>query len=219
MVPARREASLQAALAGAQREEALQQENSLLTDQIAQREASLQTALAGSQQQDALQQENSRLTDQIAQLQKKAEQNTEKAIEKKPDRSSSPPPPQVQSAPVPRLASPARTPPQVQPVPVPRTTSPRTTPEVIDSRTEQFFSRFYSPQDKEQRQAELRKVYREFDLEGSGDVGADELLLLGQTRRKLGQKGGQWTAQNNANLMQKIGPDIDGNIPEDSFVR
>ena len=68
------------------------------------------------------------------------------------------------------------------------------------------------------RQAELRKVYQEFDLDGGGDVGDDELLLLGQTRRKLGQKSGEWTKTMNDSLMAKIGVDKNGNLPENNFV-
>ena len=40
------------------------------------------------------------------------------------------------------------------------------------------------------RVQKLRQVYCEFDLDGGGDVGSEELLALGQARRKLGQKAG-----------------------------
>ena len=70
------------------------------------------------------------------------------------------------------------------------------------------------------RGAELRKVYMEFDLTGSGDVGADELLLLGRTRRKLGQKDGEWTEEMNNSLMSKIGADGTGNfLSEENFIK
>ena len=60
----------------------------------------------------------------------------------------------------------------------------------------------------------------EFDLTGSGDVGADELLLLGQTRRKLGQKDGEWSEEMNNSLMSKIGADETGNfLPEENFIK
>ena len=36
----------------------------------------------------------------------------------------------------------------------------------------------------------LENVYDEFDLDGGGDVGADEMLALGKARRALGQKSG-----------------------------
>ena len=89
----------------------------------------------------------------------------------------------------------------------------------ISSATEKYFALRVPSRDEGERQLELSKVYREFDLAGDGSVGAEELLVLGQTRRKLGQKAGEWTAQNNANLMQKIGTDQFGNLPEDNFVQ
>eukprot|EP00658_Telonema_sp_P-2_P015174 TRINITY_DN15824_c0_g2_i1.p1 TRINITY_DN15824_c0_g2~~TRINITY_DN15824_c0_g2_i1.p1 ORF type:complete len:320 (-),score=81.66 TRINITY_DN15824_c0_g2_i1:186-1145(-) len=64
----------------------------------------------------------------------------------------------------------------------------------------------------------LREIYHEFDLDSAGDVGFDELLLLGQTRRKLGQKQGAWTREMNRNLMDKMGTDRNGNVAEDNFV-
>ena len=60
------------------------------------------------------------------------------------------------------------------------------------------------------RAALLQKVYNEFDLDGGGDVGAEELLELGRARRRLGQKSGEWTEANNRALMQQIGPDEEG---------
>jgi len=75
-----------------------------------------------------------------------------------------------------------------------------------------------SPKTKSYRENNLRKVYQEFDLDGGGDVGDDELLLLGQTRRKLGQKSGSWTKAMNDSLMAKIGVDKNGSIPENNFV-
>jgi tellurite resistance protein len=62
-------------------------------------------------------------------------------------------------------------------------------------------------------------VYQEFDLDGGGDVGDDELLVLGQTRRKLGQKEGSWTKGMNDTLMNKIGKDRNGNLPANNFVK
>ena len=60
------------------------------------------------------------------------------------------------------------------------------------------------------RAALLQKVYNEFDLDGGGDVGEEELLELGQARRRLGQKSGEWTEANNRTMMQHIGPDEEG---------
>ena len=76
-----------------------------------------------------------------------------------------------------------------------------------------------SEQYTEYRLNELRRVYREFDLDGGGDVGEDELLQLGQTRRKLGQKEGTWTVEMNDRLMKKIGMNRNRSLPEDNFVK
>ena len=65
---------------------------------------------------------------------------------------------------------------------------------------------------------ELRVVYREFDLDGSGRVGAEEMLALGQARRKLGQKKGEWTHEMNMNLMKIMGMDQNEHVSMDNFV-
>ena len=60
------------------------------------------------------------------------------------------------------------------------------------------------------RRMALAMVYHQFDLEGNGSVGEEELLELGQARRRLGQKHGEWTIQNTRQLMQKMGTDSNG---------
>ena len=60
------------------------------------------------------------------------------------------------------------------------------------------------------RSGMISNVYREFDLDGGGDVGEDELLELGQARRRLGHKQGEWTVADNKALMERIGPDEQG---------
>ena len=42
------------------------------------------------------------------------------------------------------------------------------------------------------------------DLDRSGAVGEEELRVLGQARRKLGQKSGEWTKEMNQRLLQKM---------------
>jgi len=69
------------------------------------------------------------------------------------------------------------------------------------------------------REAALQGVYREFDIDGDGHVGLEEMLILGQTRRKLGQKQGEWTREMNRSLMDRIGPDANDDLPETNFVR
>ena len=61
-------------------------------------------------------------------------------------------------------------------------------------------------------------MYQEFDTDGGGDVESDELLKLGQARRRLGQKSGEWTNEMNKKLMHKIGMDRRGNLPVHNFV-
>jgi len=69
------------------------------------------------------------------------------------------------------------------------------------------------------RSAALRKVYREFDINRDGSVGEDELMALGQARRKLGQKSGGWSAEQNRRLLSKMRVDDGGNVAEKDFVK
>ena len=71
----------------------------------------------------------------------------------------------------------------------------------------------------QRRAAALHAVYKEFDLDRGGDVGRDEMLALGQARRKLGHKGGQWTEQQNEKLLVKMGSNNAGNVTAENFVR
>ena len=48
-------------------------------------------------------------------------------------------------------------------------------------------------------------MYREFDLDGDGTVGASEMLALGKYRREMGQKGGEWTQAKNDYMMTAMG--------------
>jgi len=72
---------------------------------------------------------------------------------------------------------------------------------------------------KEKRMAALKEVYNAFDLDGEGDVGADEMLALGQARRRLGQKDGEWTQEMNKNLLQKMKADRKGNVTVENFCK
>ena len=61
------------------------------------------------------------------------------------------------------------------------------------------------------RKMALTMVYHQFDLDGNGSVGEEELLELGQARRRLGQKQGEWTIENTHVLLQTmIGTDDEG---------
>ena len=65
---------------------------------------------------------------------------------------------------------------------------------------------------EDHRLVALRKVYRAFDHDGGAHVGAEELHILGQARRKRGQRVGVWTSQMTNKLMQKIGIDSTGTL-------
>ena len=62
------------------------------------------------------------------------------------------------------------------------------------------------------RQVELQKVFKLFDLNSDGTIGKGEMYQLGQMRRKLGQKGGEWTHAQNDRLFDRIDSDGDGKV-------
>jgi Ca2+-binding EF-hand superfamily protein len=68
------------------------------------------------------------------------------------------------------------------------------------------------------REKKLREVFQAFDLDGDGAIGAEELLVLGQQRRKLGQKSGEWTKEMNMRLMKKLDKNGDGKVLVREFV-
>ena len=65
---------------------------------------------------------------------------------------------------------------------------------------------------KSARLKKLQQVFNEFDLDGTGEIESTELLQLGQARRALGQKGGEWTEEKNARLVRKIDVNADGTV-------
>ena len=67
------------------------------------------------------------------------------------------------------------------------------------------------------REGELRKVYAQLDVNNNGTVNEDELLMIGM-RRQLYNGQDAWTLEQNATLMDAIGTDVDGNLPEENFV-
>ena len=69
------------------------------------------------------------------------------------------------------------------------------------------------------RRVALENCYREFDLDGSGAVGAEELLALGKARRKLGQVSGEWTEEMNTQMMQDMGANENGQVTMQDFVQ
>lgn len=73
--------------------------------------------------------------------------------------------------------------------------------------------------ERDDRREALQDVYRLFDLDGSGRVGKGEMFVLGQWRRKLGQREGEWTQDMNDTMMANMGVDSFGNINMRSFVK
>eukprot|EP00658_Telonema_sp_P-2_P078245 TRINITY_DN7287_c0_g1_i6.p1 TRINITY_DN7287_c0_g1~~TRINITY_DN7287_c0_g1_i6.p1 ORF type:complete len:465 (-),score=192.02 TRINITY_DN7287_c0_g1_i6:334-1728(-) len=71
--------------------------------------------------------------------------------------------------------------------------------------------------EKHRRQEALLKVFKEMDDDDSGYVEAAELLLLGQARRKLGHKQGEWTVEKNDKMVAKMDKNGDGHISAEEF--
>ena len=68
------------------------------------------------------------------------------------------------------------------------------------------------------RVAALWDVFRAFDLDGSGGIERGELMQLGQARRMLGQKEGNWSLSQNERLVASLGGAQDGKVGGASFV-
>jgi len=68
----------------------------------------------------------------------------------------------------------------------------------------------------------LQQVHRAFDLDDKGTVRAEEIMALGQEiqrqRRSLGHKSVRWTKELHRSLLQNLGADRAGNVPEGAFV-
>jgi Ca2+-binding EF-hand superfamily protein len=77
-----------------------------------------------------------------------------------------------------------------------------------------------SPKTRNTRADKLREVFNAFDIDRGGTIGEDELLQLGQARRKTGQATGEWTVQRNRRLIARMTEDngASGNITESEFV-
>jgi len=68
------------------------------------------------------------------------------------------------------------------------------------------------------REGRLRAVFKEFDLDGGGTIGKEELMELGKARRRLGQKQGRWSENSNRRMMARMDKDGDGEVAEAEFV-
>ena len=57
------------------------------------------------------------------------------------------------------------------------------------------------------RTQQLEELFRQFDLDDGGAIGADELMMLGQMRRTTGQKVGTWTKEMNQRMVARMTKD------------
>ena len=65
----------------------------------------------------------------------------------------------------------------------------------------------------------LQRVYKEFDINCDGTVSSREMLALGQARRDLGQKGGEWTKEHNRRMMRAMKADQHDCVSMKNFVK
>jgi len=73
--------------------------------------------------------------------------------------------------------------------------------------------------DSQKRVADLEDVHRAFDIDNSGFIEAKELMLLGQARRKLGQKEGEWTEEMNQRMLDRMDSHGNGKVDRQEFAK
>jgi len=79
-------------------------------------------------------------------------------------------------------------------------------------------ARELSPSRTSSRLLALSKVFKLFDLDGGGDIGEEELMLLGKARRAAGHRSGEWTDEQNKAMMKRMGMNRNGCVSEEAFV-
>jgi len=62
-------------------------------------------------------------------------------------------------------------------------------------------------------------VFHVFDLDDSGFVGVEELLLLGEERRRMGHASGRWGKAQAENMMDAMDTGGDGVVDKNEFAR
>ena len=72
---------------------------------------------------------------------------------------------------------------------------------------------------KEYRTRRLQEVFAGFDIDGGGTISSDELFQMGTARRKLGQKKGTWTKEQNERMIAHIKEGRSGEVTESEFVK
>eukprot|EP00658_Telonema_sp_P-2_P080992 TRINITY_DN8177_c0_g2_i1.p1 TRINITY_DN8177_c0_g2~~TRINITY_DN8177_c0_g2_i1.p1 ORF type:complete len:502 (+),score=139.24 TRINITY_DN8177_c0_g2_i1:225-1730(+) len=68
------------------------------------------------------------------------------------------------------------------------------------------------------RDRKLMEVFALVELDESGSIEAGELLELGEARRRVQHKTGQWTTHENQRLVDKVDVDGDGTVSCEEFV-
>ena len=61
-------------------------------------------------------------------------------------------------------------------------------------------------------------MFKRFDINGGGSIGKEELLLLGEARRKLGHKKGKWGKEQNDIMFSRMDTNGDGELDREEFV-
>ena len=118
----------------------------------------------------------------------------------------------------PRSPRRATTPPAAAPTVTPPARSTAVTPPARSTVIQQ--SPRSTPDEGEvYRRSQLEKVFRAFDIDGGGGIGADELFELGTARRRLGHKGGAWTVEQNERTIAKMKNGRPGEVECAEFVR
>ena len=69
------------------------------------------------------------------------------------------------------------------------------------------------------RKERLQECFKGFDIDSGGTIGTDELMQLGTARRKLGQKSGTWTKEQNVRMISKMKGGGRGEVTEAEFVK
>ena len=73
--------------------------------------------------------------------------------------------------------------------------------------------------EKEYRKKRLSECFKGFDIDGGGTMGSEELMELGTARRKLGQKSGTWTKEQNDRMIANMKDGKKGEVKEAEFVK
>jgi len=76
-----------------------------------------------------------------------------------------------------------------------------------------------NPMEVKRREAKLRAVFNQFDIDGGGWIEASELLALGKARRLAGHKHTVWNTVKNNTMINHMDTNHDGKADVDEFVK